>query len=189
MASDDDLFAREMAGVRRLQPKPVADVGAAAVKDAGLAARRAAATSAVVADDNTLSSDYAEPVGPHDILNFRREGVQHGVFRKFRLGRYQLEATLDLHRKTVEEARIEVFDFIRQCHRYDLRTVLIMHGKGERNPDRQAVLKSFVARWLAEISEVIAFHSARRSDGGTGAVYVMLKKSEVLKQKTREEHA
>ena len=44
---------------------------------------------------------------------------------------------------TVEEARREVFAFINDCVRYGLRSVIILHGKGERNPDGIAQLKSY----------------------------------------------
>jgi DNA-nicking Smr family endonuclease len=110
------------------------------------------------------------------------------VFRKLRLGQYPIEARLDLHRMTVEEARREVFAFINDCVRYGLRSVIILHGKGERNPDGIAQLKSYLAKWLPELDSVLAFHSAQKHHGGTGAVYVMVRKSERDKQHNREVH-
>jgi DNA-nicking Smr family endonuclease len=89
---------------------------------------------------------------------------------------------------TVDEARREIFAFLSDCHRYELRTVLILHGKGERNPERIALLKSHLAVWLPQIEFVLAAHSAQAVHGGTGAVYVLLKKGERSKQANRERH-
>jgi DNA-nicking Smr family endonuclease len=66
--------------------------------------------------------------------------------------------------------------------------VLLVHGKGDRQPDRDAVgvLKGFVDHWLRELEPVQAFHSAQPQHGGTGAVYVLLAKSEEKKRENRE---
>jgi DNA-nicking Smr family endonuclease len=66
--------------------------------------------------------------------------------------------------------------------------VLVVHGKGERQPEKTAigVLKGFVNQWLRDLDPVQAFHSARPEHGGTGAVYVLLAKSEAKKQENRE---
>ncbi len=135
-----------------------------------------------------VSDEYIERVKPDDILAFKRSGIQDGVYRKFRLGKYPIEARLDLHRMTVKEAKDEVDSFIHEAIERDHRTVLVLHGKGERNPDqeKQAVLKSYLAKWLKELKVVLAYHSAQQQHGGRGAVYVMLKKSETMKEKTRE---
>ena len=150
-------------------------------------ARRQAATAVASKDANHLSDDYVEMVKPQDILSFRGNGLQDGVFRKLRQGKYALDARLDLHRKTVEQARSDVYRFIDDAMRYDLRTVIILHGKGEKEAT-PALLKSWINKWLRQLDSVMAFHSAQQFDGGTGAVYVMLKKSERKKQETRELH-
>jgi DNA-nicking Smr family endonuclease len=69
-----------------------------------------------------------------------------------------------------------------------LRTVLILHGKGQRAPDqeRSAVLKGYVNRWLQDLDAVQAFHSAQPHQGGTGAVYVLLRKNAEKKRENRE---
>ena len=114
--------------------------------------------------------------------------MQDGVFRKLRLGKYDIHARLDLHRKTLREARDDVLNFLRQCQRMDIRTVIIVHGKGEKsNPP--ALMKSYVSTWLAQISDVMCFHSALRQHGGNGALYVMLKKSPEKKLENRERHS
>jgi DNA-nicking Smr family endonuclease len=42
---------------------------------------------------------------------------------------------------------------------------------------RRPVLKGKVNHWLQQRDEVLAFCSARPVDGGTGAVYVLLKRA------------
>lgn len=100
------------------------------VTDAQLA-RQLAAQTLSDSDPEYLSIDYAKMVKPDDMLDFKRDGVQEGVIRKLRLGKYEIQARLDLHRKTLKEAREEVLKFLKQCQRLDIRSVLIVHGKGE----------------------------------------------------------
>lgn len=120
---------------------------------------------------------------PDDMLEFKRDGVQDGVYRKLRLGKYPIQARLDLHRKTLKEARSEVIQFIRQCMAMDIRTLLIVHGRGERSTP-PALMKSFVSHWLTQISEVQCAHSAQRLHGGISAVYVLLRRVPRKKPKT-----
>ncbi|MDX5297530.1 MAG: DNA endonuclease SmrA [Gammaproteobacteria bacterium] len=176
----------EFKDVRPIRRPNRADVSTVRELTPGHLERQRAAVAETTQDDNTLTADHVDWLGPFDELSFMRPGVQHGVFRKLRLGQYAIEARLDLHKHTVEEARREVFDFIKTCYRYSLRSVLILHGKGERNPDGIAVLKSYLAKWLQEMEMVMAFHSAQKHHGGTGAVYVMLRKSDQAKQENRE---
>lgn len=181
-------FLEEMQDVRPIRRANRADVSTSRELTPGHLERQRAAVSEGARDDNHLTANDVELLTSHDVLSFMRPGVQHGVFRKLRLGQYGVEARLDLHRMTVDVARREVFGFVQDCLRYGLRSVLILHGKGERNPDNIALLKSYVAKWLTELDAVMAFHSAQRHHGGTGAVYVMLRKNEQQKQHNREIH-
>ena len=135
-----------------------------------------------------VSDDYVEWLKAEDLLAYKKPGVQDGVYKKLRMGKYTIDGRLDLHQKTVVEARSEVNGFIAEAMQHTARTVLILHGKGARNPERRAVLKSHLAKWLREKKEVLAFHSAQPHHGGSGAVYVLLRKSESAKEKAREAH-
>ncbi|WP_372964107.1 DNA endonuclease SmrA [Marinobacter sp.] len=179
-------FLEEMKDVRRIRKPNRADVAAPTELTPGHLVRQLAAVEMKARDLNPLTADIVEPLTAHDVLAWQRPGVQNGVFRKLRLGQYPIEARLDLHRMTVEEARREVFAFINDCMSYGLRSVMILHGKGERNPDGIAQLKSYLAKWLPELDGVLAFHSAQKRHGGTGAVYVMVRKSDRDKQQNRE---
>lgn len=149
--------------------------------------RREAAVAEQVADSNFLSEYHIALLDPNAFLEFKRDGVQHGVYRNLRLGKYPIDARLDLHRMTVEQARSAVFQFIRDCMTNDIRCALITHGKGEGR-EQPALLKSCVAHWLPDFPEVLAFHSAQKQHGATGATYVLLRKSERKKLENWEKH-
>jgi DNA-nicking Smr family endonuclease len=185
-AQDDerDLFEKEMSGVKPIRTNR-ARLHKKQEDTPGHEVRRSLAVSAKPVVD-PLASTVVPELKSNDVLEFRRDGVQHGVYKNLRGGRYEIEARLDLHRMTVEEARKEVFQFLRECFQHELRTVLILHGKGERNPGKVATIKSHLSVWLPQIDEVMAFHSAQKQHGGTGAVYVMLKKGDKTKQRNRE---
>jgi len=179
-------FLEEMKDVRRIRKPNRAEITTPRELTPGHLERQRAAVEKPFRDANPLTSEMVEPLTAHDILCWQRSGIQHGVFRKLRLGQYPIEARLDLHRMTVEQARREVFQFVEGCVRYGLRSVIILHGKGERNPDGIAQLKSYLAKWLPELPDVMAIHSAQKHHGGTGAVYVMVRKSDRDKQHNRE---
>ena len=88
----------------------------------------------------------------------------------------------------MKQARDEVLGFVKDAMQLGLRTVLIMHGKGQRKAEveRTAVLKGYVNQWLQDLDDVQAFHSAQPVHGGTGAVYLLMKKSADKKRENRE---
>lgn len=123
-----------------------------------------------------LSDDY-EPaeIETGDELLYSRPGLQHTVMRKLRRGQYAIEAQLDLHGNTVPEARERVNTFIHNMRALNKRCVRIIHGKGKSSEGKLPVLKGKVNAWLRQKDEVLAFCSATPNDGGTGAVYVLLR--------------
>lgn len=189
MSSTRDKFFAEMTDVKPLAPHDKADIKKSPKQTPGHVARRMAAVRHKLLDANFLATDeHIELLKSHDVLSYKKDGIQHGVFKKLRLGHYQSEARLDLHKRTVEEARKEVYGFIKECMQYDLRTVIILHGKGDRNENNEAIIKTYINKWLPEFDEVLAFHSAQKQHGGTGAVYVLLRKSDKEKQLNRERY-
>lgn len=186
MTDEEKLFAQEMSDVKRLRTNKVHSQKVDQ-ETPGKRVRRQLAVSEQLKVD-PLASTEVPLLKSNDLLEFRRDGVQLGVYKKLRMGKYEIEARLDLHRMTVDEARREVFRFIEQCVEYELRTVIILHGKGERSAEKVALLKSHLAIWLPQLDQVMAFHSAQRHHGGTGAVYVMLRKGDREKQNNRERH-
>jgi len=184
--AEDELFREQLQGVSPLQAPAKVSLNRSPVSGLAVAARRAAAVRELEAERNFLGLDYVDMLDPYYPLDFKRAGVQHGVFRKLKQGKYPMDARLDLHRMTVEAAREEVFLFIREAVAYDLRNVLIVPGRGSHSNSQEAILKSYVNKWLPEFDDVQAFCSAVPAHGGTGAVYVMLKKSEKRKQENRD---
>lgn len=111
-----------------------------------------------------------------DELCYRQPGVQHAVMRRLRRGHYRCQAELDLHGLFVDAARREVAAFLVAAREADWRCVRIVHGKGLRSGNRGPALKNALSGWLRRRREVLAFCSARPADGGTGAVYVLLRR-------------
>ena len=109
-----------------------------------------------------------------DALSYRRPGIGPEVVRKLRRGVWAIQAQLDLHGLRREEARERLNRFIHDAHRAGLRCVRVIHGKGNGSPGREPVLKRKVQTWLVQKKDVIAFAQARASDGGTGALLVLL---------------
>jgi len=110
-----------------------------------------------------------------DALSFRRRGIGPEVVRKLRRGHWAIQAQLDLHGLRREEAREQLSAFVREAERLGLRCVRVIHGKGNGSPGREPVLKSRVKGWLVQKREVLAFAQARGSDGGHGALVVLLR--------------
>ena len=109
-----------------------------------------------------------------DELVFHRGGLQSPVLRKLRRGQYRVQAELDLHGLNVAEAKHALREFLVDSLHRQLRCVRIIHGKGLRSGHRGPVRKSAVSGVLRKTAAVVAYVSARRVDGGTGAVYVLL---------------
>lgn len=173
------LFQQAMAGICPLPASDKLPLPKPKVATPGHEYRREAARRCLD-DQGFLPVVFIEPVAPEAILSFKRPGVQHGVFLKLKRGEYPVGAVLDLHRLTVVQARHKVYHFVHQCLQDEVRCALVIHGKGQ-----QAVIKSCLARWLPMLAPVLAFHSAQKCHGGAGAVYILLKKGALQKERNR----
>ncbi|MDG2277326.1 MAG: DNA endonuclease SmrA [Pseudomonadales bacterium] len=138
-------------------------------------------------DPNFLTLAEVPLVEPLAPVEWKKDGVQNAVFKKLQQGGYPIEAALDLHRKTVKEARVLLFNFIATMSARDRRSGLISPGKGEfsETPGR---LKSFAVHWLQEHPEIIAFCSAQKQHGGVGSIYLLVRKSQASSELNRELH-
>lgn len=185
----DDLFREAMSDVVPLSQKRVAPKAERRELTPAQIERREAAEGRAGdgVDPNYLTLAEVPPVHPRDVLAWKKDGVQHEVFSRLKAGGYSIDGHLDLHRHTVKEARDALFAFLDLARRKGWRTVLVLHGRGERSAT-PARIKSYVAHWLTQVPDLIAWHSADRRDGGTGAVYVMLKKTPEARERARERH-
>ncbi|MEZ5573620.1 MAG: DNA endonuclease SmrA [Halioglobus sp.] len=191
MSSDNDKdFSDAMSDVVRLKREPRVEVRRQALTESefSLEQRRRAATQSPALDSNPLTDTNIVALDAWYVLEFKRPGVQNGVFRKLKQGRYEILSRLDLHRMSAQTARREIFEFIEESYQLGLRSVAIIHGKGESKAERErsSILKGCVNHWLRDLENVLAFHSAQPQHGGTGAVYVLLRKSEEKKRENRE---
>lgn len=184
---ESDLFLQQMKGVTPIKVERTVALDSGQSDKLNAEKRRQAATAELAKDKNFLSGEYVEPVDPLAVIEFKRDGVQTGVYRNLRLGKYQIDARLDLHHMTVEQARSAVFQFIHDCMSHDIRCALVTHGKGEGR-SLPAQLKSCLNHWLPQFDAVLAFHSAQKQHGWVGATYVLLRKSEKKKLETWELH-
>jgi DNA-nicking Smr family endonuclease len=108
-------------------------------------------------------------------LNYCGPGVQDTAFRKLRRGLIHVGAELDLHGMRADEAKLAIIQFLAESQDRGVRCVRIIHGKGLRSKGDGPVLKQRLDGWLRQRKDVLAFCSAKREDGGTGAAYVLLR--------------
>jgi DNA-nicking Smr family endonuclease len=168
--ADADVFREAMQGV-----KPIAT--RARVPSAGrkpqAKARFTAADRAMVLVES-LQGPLGEMTDTGDEIAFRRAGVQDNVMRKLKRGEYRVEDACDLHGLRVDEAKAALREFLAEALAHNLRCVRIIHGKGMNSGPRGPVIKTAVNMILRKTGPVLAFTSARRVDGGTGAINVLL---------------
>lgn len=108
-------------------------------------------------------------------LVFLRPGMALHTLRKLRRGHWVVQDELDLHGLNASEARALLVEFLKECLKNGTRCVRIVHGKGLRSKNREPVLKRKIGGWLIKRNEVLAFCQARQTDGGGGALVVLLK--------------
>jgi len=171
---NESLFIQEMAGVEPLKPDNKIPAAKNTAKKPNKAVLNTEPDQHSFAVDDIFSDIEILEDCP-DILSFSRSGLQHNVLKKLRQGKFPVEHVLDLHGLTVIEARNALLEFFGECETAQIRHAIIVHGKGFRSKDKP-VIKPMVNRWLRAVENVLAFHSAQPKDGGSGAVYVLLRK-------------
>jgi len=110
-----------------------------------------------------------------DVMSFMAPGIQKRVLRRLRAGGFGAEAELDLHGLTVAEAKRRLAGFLIACLADGLRCLHLIHGKGYRSEGDYPILKNHINLWLRQHPDVLAFCTAKPAEGGTGAVYVLLR--------------
>jgi DNA-nicking Smr family endonuclease len=110
-----------------------------------------------------------------DEQSYLRAGVSPDLLRKLRRGQWTIQAELDLHHHTQDEAHAAMAEFVRNARDQDWRCVRIIHGKGLSSHMKIPVLRSKVRRWLQQKDEVLAYCEPRPNGGGSGAVLVLLR--------------
>ena len=126
---------------------------------------------------DSLSDHYipAYEIETGEELLYLRDGHSPEILSKLRRGHWVIQAKIDLHGLISDEARLYVSSFISDCKKRGIRCVRIVHGKGLGSRNREPVLKHKLRSWLMQKDEVIAYAEAKKQDGGSGAVIVLLK--------------
>jgi len=117
------------------------------------------------------TDEYMEGIAP---------GVDPRLAQRLHRGDYAIQAHIDLHGHTVEGAKVAVDHFLTSAYLAGQRCVMLIHGRGLNSKDNRPVLKEQVRIWLSHgrLSRlVLAFATAPVTDGGAGAVYVLLRRA------------
>jgi DNA-nicking Smr family endonuclease len=173
-ADDIEAFRSAVRDVKPLKHQPRV---AAASSGKRRLRRKPAADTPNLDSDMPLLVPSEQESGPavEASLSFQRSGVRTQVMRKLKRGLYPADDELDLHGLTQLAARERLAEFLTASRDAGMRCVRIIHGKGYRSGARGPVLKTAVNSWLRRHLDVMAFVSARAIDGGTGALYVLLR--------------
>ena len=138
-------------------------------------------------NNRTKERSFPEPLFLNDFLPGRAPGLDRGTSTKMAKGQFKIQGRLDLHGMTQQKAHVALTDFIQGAYREKKRNLLVITGKGKRREradsdfyeTAEGVLKRSVPGWMAEPplrSLVLAFSTAKKAHGGTGALYVLLRR-------------
>lgn len=168
-------FHAAVADVRPL--KTAARVVHEGVKPSPRPRQRELDEAAAVAEslNGPLDIDDLLAIGEADA--FLRPGLPRGVLRDLRRGRWTIRNHIDLHGLNRREAHEEVARFLAESVREGKRCVRIVHGRGHGSPGRDGILRRLVKSWLSRSQDVLAFCHPPPSDGGEGAVWILLRSS------------
>ncbi|MEO8248111.1 MAG: Smr/MutS family protein [Burkholderiales bacterium] len=168
-----DLFLRAVGPVAPLRHSPRAQHEIEPPEP--IARQKMLDDEAVLRESLSDGFDVTSLLDTDDQLSFRRPGIGCDVTQKLRRGDWSIQRQIDLHGLRRDDAREALGGFIREAHKIGLRCVRVIHGKGLGSPGKAPVLKARVQSWLVQKNEVLAFVQAKPTDGGAGALMVLLK--------------
>jgi DNA-nicking Smr family endonuclease len=172
-ARERDVFARSVGPVHRMKDRGLAELDHP--RPEPLPRQREADERSVLREALSDEMDVERLLETDEALSFRRKGIGPDVLKRLRRGEWSIQAQVDLHGLRRDEARERLGEFLREAAVQGFRCVRVVHGKGLGSPGREPVLKGKVRAWLVQKSEVMAFTQARGSEGGAGALVVLLK--------------
>jgi DNA-nicking Smr family endonuclease len=110
--------------------------------------------------------------------------IDRRLKRKLRRGQGEIDGAIDLHGLTQAEAHQALRGFLRHSQAQGARLVIVVTGKGGPLDDEarqeRGVLRRVTPHWLREPdlrSIVLGFEEAGRAHGGSGALYVRLRRA------------
>ncbi len=107
------------------------------------------------------------------------QGFNPVVLGKLKAGTYSPEAHVDLHGKNIEQAYATLVSFVKHAYQDGKRHLIVVTGRGKNSPGGTPVLRERVQAWFTRDPfkrVVLGFCSAKPSDGGAGALYLLLRK-------------
>lgn len=188
-SEDIDAFMQEMADVVPIEHNDKVAIKSSDPLDLAKKLKREAVEREEYYNKYGLSLTLDRPLHPYDRISFKQNGIQSGVFKNLRLGKYPIESRVNLTQMTLEEAKNTLAEAIELNFKLGIRVMLVQHGLGLNSQPIPSKLKSYVNMWLPTIPHVIACHSAHQAHGGLSATYVLMKKNPHQKMINREKHA
>lgn len=131
----------------------------------------------------TIAKPQAKPKAPP------LAPIERRLRQRLSRGQRTVDAKIDLHGLRQDEAHAALMGFLHRVHANGASLVLVVTGKGGRKPDSDApgylepnrgVLNRLVPLWLADPQArrfVIGFETAAPNHGGSGALYVRIRKA------------
>ena len=171
--AEKNLFVRAVGAITTLDHPPRVDLSPMPAPP--LAQQQIRDDINVLRESLSDDFDVSTLLDTDDELSYRSQGIGTDVTQKLRKGHWSLQGQIDLHGLRSDEAREALGQFIRDASKRGWRCVRVVHGKGLGSPGKTPVLKSKVQRWLVQKTEVLAFVQAKGSEGGAGALVVLLK--------------
>lgn len=133
--------------------------------------------------DETKPPPRVQAMAPVAAAKAKTQHVSHALdeptLEKLSKGRLPIEGRVDLHGLTQDEAYSLLFSFLHRAHAGGIRYVLVITGKGSSSGG-DGVLRRAVPAWLSTpaFRPLVSSHDhAARNHGGSGALYVRLRRA------------
>ncbi|UYZ82997.1 Smr/MutS family protein [Entomomonas sp. E2T0] len=180
MAKDDDisLFRAEMKGVKPIKYDK-ADISKKTKDKLQIKTLKENAANTLTKENiiDGLSDQFVIDVEPEEFLYWANNGVQESQMRRLKAGQIPFAGSIDLHGLTVDQSRKLLWEFLDEATKLEIRCVRVTHGKALRKDKSKPIIKSYINTWLRQHPQILGFCSCQPKHGGTGAVYIILKRT------------
>jgi DNA-nicking Smr family endonuclease len=188
-AEEQDLWRHVAASVSPLQRRPLATLAGGSALAGSQASPLAVDPAPAAKPDFRRVSVEPLPLAGNPSAATLPPGLDKRTVQRLRRGKLPVEGRLDLHGMTQAQAHGALQRFISASRAMNRRTVLVITGKGwdpmaKRPEEAMGVLRRAVPRWLTTPPlslHVAGVSDAHIKDGGTGALYVLLRRTRRIK--------
>ena len=176
LQSDAEVFQSLIGPVRKFAPMPTPAQPPLPVPDAAMS-RADEAHVLIELQELPDNADLLElsALEGADRMQYLANGYPPKILRKLRRGQFKVQDEIDLHHMPLPVAKAALTLFLHEAKQRRIACVLLVHGKGLRSGMTGPVLKNMLDRDLRRRQDVIGFTSAPLSQGGTGALLLLLK--------------